>query len=41
MQETKHMGEIGNTAVLLMVLTLVGIGFGYFLLKLQSAKAEK
>ena len=35
------MGEIGNTAVLLMVLTLVGISFGYFLLKLQSAKAEK
>jgi hypothetical protein len=32
------MGEIGNIAVLLMVLTLVGIGFGYFLLKLQSTE---
>ncbi|MFN3926712.1 MAG: PetM family cytochrome b6-f complex subunit 7 [Pseudanabaenaceae cyanobacterium] len=34
------MGEIGNIAVSLMVLTMVGIGFGYFLLKLQSAQEK-
>lgn len=32
------MGEIGNIAVSLVVLTMVGIGFGYLLLKLQGAE---
>jgi hypothetical protein len=34
------MGEILNVSVSLFVLTLVGIGFGYFLLRLQGAKSE-
>jgi hypothetical protein len=34
------MGELYNAMILPMVLTLVGIGFGYFLLKLQGEKEE-
>ncbi|MDX1977955.1 MAG: PetM family cytochrome b6-f complex subunit 7 [Pseudanabaenaceae cyanobacterium bins.68] len=30
------MGELGNAMILAMVLTLVGISFGYLLLKLQG-----
>ncbi len=32
------MGEMTNAMVLSMVLTMVGIGFGYALLKLQGGK---
>ncbi|MFN5856764.1 MAG: PetM family cytochrome b6-f complex subunit 7 [Pseudanabaenaceae cyanobacterium] len=32
------MGETINTFILCSVLTLVGIGFGYFLLKLQGGE---
>ncbi len=34
------MGELVNAIVLSMVLIPVGIGFGYFLLKLQGGKEE-
>lgn len=34
------MGELVNSIVLSMVLIPVGIGFGYFLLKLQGEKKE-
>jgi F0F1-type ATP synthase assembly protein I len=35
------MGEIFNIAVALFILTLVGIGFGYFLLRFQGGEATE
>ena len=37
----KIMGEMVNAMVLCMVLIPVGIGFGYFLLKLQGEEKEE